>query len=114
MCANSVGKSHVCLTGVVPKKRNLYLRMHTGIEALKNCCFLGHSALWDDLRTVCFWCRFVHLLPDVDFVVNTLDEPRVLPGSAANVEERFKSSQCQNASESFHKFRHLHGSINNP
>lgn len=56
----------------------------------------------------------MHLLPDMEFVVNDMDEPRILPGTEDGILERFDSTQCQNASDSFQKFRHLHGTINNP
>lgn len=52
-------------------------------------------------------------LPDMDFVVNGMDEPRVLPGKGSNIDARYHSQQCQNASESFREFRYLHGSFSN-
>ena len=49
----------------------------------------------------------------MEFVVNMMDEPRVLPGNTDDVDIRMNSSVCQRASESFRKHRHLHGYINN-
>ncbi len=66
------------------------------------------------MYTAAHRCRFVHLLPDMEFVVNDMDEPRILPGEEDGILERFDSPQCQNASASFQKFRHLHGIVNNP
>ena len=67
-----------------------------GYRALQACCL----------------CRFVRFLPDMEFVVNDMDEPRILPGVEDDIDARFASLQCANASEDFLKFRHLHGSIN--
>ena len=57
--------------------------------------------------------RFVKYLPDTEFVVNNLDEPRSLPGETEDIDKRYASKQCENASETFRLYRHLHGTINN-
>jgi len=57
--------------------------------------------------------QIVQYLPDMEFAVNHLDEPRVLPGNEDDLDARFNSSQCAGASLEFHKFRHLHGQFNN-
>lgn len=49
----------------------------------------------------------------MQFVVNDLDEPRVLPGEVDDIDARFNSSQCAGASKDFLRFRHLHGTFNN-
>lgn len=58
-------------------------------------------------------CSFVAFLPDMEFVANVMDEPRVLPGNTDDVDARMSSPLCYNASDSFKKYRHLHGFINN-
>lgn len=58
-------------------------------------------------------CRIVQYLPDMQFVVNDLDEPRVLPGDTDDIDARFNSSQCAKASKDFREHRHLHGTFNN-
>lgn len=58
-------------------------------------------------------CRIVQYLPDMQFVVNDLDEPRVLPGETDDIDARFNSSQCAKASKDFLEYRHLHGTFNN-
>ena len=63
-------------------------------------------------------CRFASQLPDMKFVVNNMDEPRVLPnvaevGDTDDIDKRMASSLCSEASPSFKKHRHLHGFINN-
>ena len=58
-------------------------------------------------------CRYVQDLPDLEFVVNINDQPRVIPGHAEDRDVRLAGRLCQNASASFRKHRHLHGYINN-
>ena len=53
-------------------------------------------------------------LKDMEIVVNKMDEAMVLPGTDNDVNARYASPQCQNASEDFQYSRHLHGSINSP
>lgn len=55
----------------------------------------------------------MHFLPDMEFVVNVMDEPRVLPGKTDDIDERMASPVCQNASEQFQKYRHMHAYVNN-
>ena len=50
----------------------------------------------------------------MEIIVNKMDEAMVLPGEDEDVDARYASPQCQNASEDFQYSRHLHGSINTP
>lgn len=57
-------------------------------------------------------CRVAKILPDMEFVVNKMDEPRVLLGETLDLEERLASRECTNASTEFKRFRHMHGYLN--
>ena len=45
-------------------------------------------------------------LPNLEFVLSLLDEPRILPGPIGDdIEATFTSAQCHDASRDFHKYR---------
>ena len=56
---------------------------------------------------------FAMHLPDMEFVINILDEPRVLPRTDS-LAVAYAGPQCSNASENFLEFRHLHGFVVSP
>ena len=59
-----------------------------------------------------YMCRVANILPDMHFVVNKMDEPRVLVGDTLDLDARLASKECANASFDFKHFRDLHGYIN--